>query len=284
MTTTLRPDGPEEAGVGGGRTQRWHIMVNGRRVGGLRTHGWARTGRYPGEICELEVAEPDRRRGRATVAVLAAEEVLRYWGCARAQVTVPVEAPVALRLARSLGYTEQMRNLGKRLDHLPTRPDGLPDGLTDRPVTPEEYPLWQRAAVAGYREELIGAGLGPDEAAARAENDHRRALPVGLSTVGTVLRRLLDADGNVLGTIWVTLHQDRLPDGSPLAWVMLVEVAPEHRGRGHGRTLMRIAERECLRAGVRHLGLNVFRDNAVAIGLYESLGYRTTRHLLGKPL
>ncbi|WP_033211531.1 GNAT family N-acetyltransferase [Kitasatospora phosalacinea] len=280
MTTTLRPDGPEEAGVGGGRTRRWHIMVNGRRVGGLRTNGWGRSGQYPGEICELEVAEPDRLRGRATVAVLAAEEVLRHWGCARAQVTVPVEAPVALRLARTLGYTEQMRNLGKRLDQVPPQPGGS----TDRPITPEEYPAWQRAAVARYRGELIGAGLGPDEATARAENDHRRALPVGLSTAGTVLRHLLDADGHVLGTIWVTLHQGRLPDGSPLAWVMLVEVAPEHRGRGHGRTLMRIAERECLRTGVRDLGLNVFRDNGVAIGLYESLGYRTTRYVLSKPL
>ncbi|MFC8722013.1 GNAT family N-acetyltransferase [Kitasatospora sp. NPDC057198] len=280
MTTTLRPDGPEEAGVGGGRTQRWHIMVNGRRVGGLRTNGWARSGRYPGEICELEVAEPDRRRGRGTVAVLAAEEVLRYWGCARSQVTVPVEAPVALRLAQALGYTEQMRNLAKQLDRVPPPPAGL----TDRPVTAEEFPAWQQAAVARYRGELTAAGLHPEEAAARAESDHRRALPVGLATVGTVLRHLLDADGNVLGTIWVTLHQGLLPDGSPLAWVMLVEVAPEHRGRGHGRTLMLIAERECLRAGVRHLGLNVFRDNAVAIGLYESLGYRTTRYLLSKPL
>ncbi|GLW57094.1 GNAT family N-acetyltransferase [Kitasatospora phosalacinea] len=280
MTTTLRPDGPEEAGVGGGRTQRWHIMVNGRRVGGLRTSAWARSGQYPGEISELEVAEADRRRGRATVAVLAAEEVLRYWGCARVQLVVPVEATVALRLAHTLGYTERMRNLGKELGRVPP----LPAGLTDRPMTPEEYPAWQEAAVAGYRQDLLAAGLGPDEATARAEGDHRRALPVGLGTVGTVLRRLLDADGRVLGTIWVTLHQDRLPDGSPLAWVMLVEVAPEHRGRGHGRTLMHVAERECLRAGVRHLGLNVFRDNAVALGLYESLGYRTTRHVLGKPL
>ncbi|MFJ5885695.1 GNAT family N-acetyltransferase [Kitasatospora cineracea] len=280
MTTTLRPDGPEEAGVGGGRTQRWHIMVNGRRAGGLRTNAWARTGQYPGEVCELEVAEPDRRRGRATVAVLAAEEVLRYWGCARAQLTVPAGAAVALHLAHTLGYTEQMRNLGKDL----TQPPPTPGELTDRPITAEEYPDWRRSAIAGYREELLTAGLGPDEATARAESDHRRALPVGPGTVGTVLRQLLDADGRVLGSVWVTLHQDRLPNGSPLAWLMLVKVAPEHRGRGHGRTLMHIAERECLRAGVRHLGLNVFRDNGVAIGLYESLGYRTTRYLLSKPL
>ncbi|BAJ27291.1 MULTISPECIES: GNAT family N-acetyltransferase [Kitasatospora] len=280
MTTTLRPDGAEEPGVGGGRTQRWHVMVNGRRVGGLRTNAWARSGRYPGEICELEIAEPDRRRGRGTVAVLAAEEVLRSWGCVRAQLLVPAGATVALRLAQTLGYVEQMRNLDKDLGELPP----LPAGLTAHPMTEQEFPAWRQTAIDGYRADLVAGGLGADEAATRAAEDHRRALPAGLGTVGTVLRRLRDADGTVLGTVWVTLHQDRHPDGGSIAWVMVVEVAPEHRGRGHGRALMHLAERECLRAGVRHLGLNVFSTNAVAIGLYESLGYRPTRYVLNKPL
>ncbi len=65
---------------------------------------------------------------------------------------------------------------------------------------------------------------------------------------------------------------------------MVVEVSPAHRGRGHGRTLMLLAERECLAAGVRNLGLNVFADNAVAVRLYGSLGYRVTERLYGKAL
>ncbi|MFD7905304.1 GNAT family N-acetyltransferase, partial [Kitasatospora sp. NPDC059747] len=52
----------------------------------------------------------------------------------------------------------------------------------------------------------------------------------------------------------------------------------------HGRTLMLLAERECLAAGVRTLGLNVFTVNEVAIRLYASLGYRVTNRLYGKPL
>ncbi|MFD8085922.1 hypothetical protein ACFV4F_29985 [Kitasatospora sp. NPDC059722] len=47
---------------------------------------------------------------------------------------------------------------------------------------------------------------------------------------------------------------------------------------------MLLAERECLAAGVRTLGLNVFTVNEVAIRLYASLGYRVTNRLYGKPL
>ncbi|MEV4558040.1 GNAT family N-acetyltransferase [Kitasatospora sp. NPDC049285] len=275
MTTTLRPEGPEEPVAGGGRSRRWQILVNGHPVGGLRTTARRRAG----EISELAV-RLGRRRGRATVAALAAEEVLRDWGCTRIDVTVPEEAGPALGLAHALGYTERMRNLAKRLDRLPP----LPGGLTDRPISAAEYPDWQEAAKADYRSELIASGLTPAEAAEKAETDHRRALPDGPATPGTALRRLVDRDGAVVGTLWVALRQDRLPDGRPLAWVMVVEVDPAHRGRGHGRALMQLAERECLAAGVRDLGLNVFSDNRVAIGLYDSLGYRITRRTLGKPL
>ncbi|MFI9785377.1 GNAT family N-acetyltransferase [Kitasatospora sp. NPDC051984] len=279
MTTTLRPDGAEEAAANDGRTRRWHIMVNGHPVGGLRTTAWPGEGFCPGEISELEVTE-GRRRGRGTVAALAAEEVLRSWGCTRVDITVPADAEAGLRLAHALGYVERMRNMIKPLDELPQ----LPAGLTDRRIGPEQYPAWEQAAVAGYRQDLIDSGLGAAEATAKSEHDHQRALPDGPDTPDTALRQLLDADGNVLGCLWVALRLNSLPDGRPLAWVMLVEVAPEQRGHGHGRTLMRLAERECLAAGVHDLGLNVFSDNGVAVALYESLGYRVTLRRLSKSL
>ena len=37
---------------------------------------------------------------------------------------------------------------------------------------------------------------------------------------------------------------------------------------------MVIGERATISAGDTHLGLNVFGHNAVAIGMYESMGYR----------
>ncbi|MFE7426818.1 GNAT family N-acetyltransferase, partial [Streptomyces sp. NPDC057545] len=48
--------------------------------------------------------------------------------------------------------------------------------------------------------------------------------------------------------------------------------------------LMLRAEHITLDAGARSLGLHVFAANTPALRLYESLGYRTTRHHLTKPL
>ncbi|MFG2822788.1 GNAT family N-acetyltransferase [Kitasatospora sp. NPDC048365] len=279
MTTTLRPAGPEEGLPGGGRSRRWLIRVNGRPVGALRTTAAPRGDQWWGEISELEVAESGRRRGRATVAALAAEEVLRGWGCTRLDVTVPAGAPAALGLARTLGYTERMRNLAKTLEE----PPELPGDVTVRPIGAAEYGEWLEQAKAGYRADLERSGLSPAQARAKCETDHQHLLPRGHATDGVALRRLLDPEGTELGTLWLNLRAELLPDG-PLAWVMVVAVHEPHRGHGHGRTLMLLAERECLAAGVHRLGLNVFTGNRVAIGLYESLGYRVTRRVLGKPL
>ncbi|MFJ8042293.1 GNAT family N-acetyltransferase [Kitasatospora sp. NPDC096147] len=279
MTTTLRPEQPEDVRPDGSRTRRWLICVNGRPVGSLRTTATPYGEQRWGTISELEVTE-GLRRGRATVGALAAEEVLRGWGCNRADVTVPAGNEAALGLARLLGYTERMRNMAKRLG----RPPELPDGLTVRPIGAERFDAWLAEAKEGYVAHLTGSGLAEQQAREKADADHRQLLLQGHATPGTALRELLDAQGTVLGTLWLTLRQKQLPDGSPLAWVMTVEVGREHRGAGHGRTLMRLAERECLAAGVADLGLNVFSSNEVAIRLYESLGYRLTRRVLGKRL
>ncbi|WP_377268290.1 GNAT family N-acetyltransferase [Peterkaempfera sp. SMS 1(5)a] len=291
MTTTLRPDGPEEALPHGGRTRRYSVCANSRPVGGVRvtaqvpagTRADGRPQLPQGGIAELEITE-GRRRGRGTVAVLAAEEVLRGWGCARVDVDVPEECPEALRLMLALGYRERTRNMVK---HLVAEPPALPAGLRARRIGEAEFPEWSAAAEQGYAQDLLASGLSEEQARAKSAADHRMLLPDGPHTRDTVLRRLVPeqpADAEPLGGIWVQLRGHTLPDGEDLAWVFGVEVAEQARGRGHGRALMLLAERECLAEGVHHLGLNVFADNAVAIGLYSSLGYRITRRRLGKPL
>ncbi|MFI7274855.1 GNAT family N-acetyltransferase [Streptomyces sp. NPDC049879] len=124
MTTTLRPDGPEERTAGGGRTRAYRIRVNGRDAGGLVL---AADGPRPatGRVVRLAVHPPDRGRGRGTVAALAAEEILRDWGCADVGAVVPSGAATALRLAAALGWSERARTLTKPL------PGGPPGGALD---------------------------------------------------------------------------------------------------------------------------------------------------------
>lgn len=58
-------------------------------------------------------------------------------------------------------------------------------------------------------------------------------------------------------------------------YVRHVVVRADRRGRGVGRELMRAIARRFRDAGVHRWELNVKRDNAPAIALYESLGMRT---------
>ncbi|MFJ6213640.1 GNAT family N-acetyltransferase [Streptomyces sp. NPDC092296] len=283
MTTTLRPAAPEEPLPGGGRTRHYHVCANGRPIGTLRLSAHATGPRPTGEIAGLEITE-GRRRGRGTVAVLAAEEVLRGWGCTRVDATVPEDAAEALRLAAALGYQERMRSMAKRL---PTGPPQLPAGLVERPIDAAAFPDWIAVQEQGYAQSLVDSGLSPEHARRKSAADHQALLPDGVDSPDTALRFLAPADppeAPPLGSLWVQLRGRSLPGGGRLAWVLSVEVAEGSRGHGYGRALMLLAERCCLAVGVHDLGLNVFAGNEVARGLYTSLGYRTLDRTLGKAL
>ncbi|MFR9674079.1 GNAT family N-acetyltransferase [Streptomyces sp. TR02-1] len=156
MTTTLRAAGPEErpspGAAAGARSRTYDILDSGRRSGGVRLWAEGRGDCREGGITDLEVDATDRRRGRATVAVLVAEEVLRDWGCRRVGIRVPDRAAPALRLARTLGYVEHAREVRKPLTaHGP----GLPadcrlvpqDG--GAPEEPVPYVLHHRGTAVG---------------------------------------------------------------------------------------------------------------------------------------
>lgn len=279
MTTTLRPAGPEQPLPGGGRGRRWQVCANGRPVGALRTTARPLGDGWIGGIDELEIAPEGRRRGRGTVAALAAEEVLRSWDCHRVEVTVPVWAPEALALARLLGYTETNRKLAKRIGRLPEPAQEL----TVRPIGEADFPAWLERTRATYCEHLVSSGLTARQARDKCEAEDVHLLTQGHATPGVALRQLL-CDGEPVGSLWVALRDELGPDGRPLGWVMTVEVDAARRGNGYGRELMLTAERVCLADGVHQLGLNVYSANHVALALYESLGYAVTRYVLAKPL
>ncbi|MFB7635965.1 GNAT family N-acetyltransferase [Streptomyces sp. NPDC056149] len=275
MTTTLRPAGPEVRHDDGRRSRPYDICVNSRRVGGIQLATDARFGPTAGRIEALTVDAPDRHRGRATVAALAAEEVLRGWGCRQIELTVPAEAEAAVRLSAALNYTERSRIMSRPL----TRPGPLPDGSADRPLAEAEFAAWRDAAIAEHVRQETAQGMPRERAEEISPGRHDALLPEGAATAGQVLRVLVHEDSDV-GTLWLAL---RLP-GQPGGYVMDLRVAPERRGEGHGRSLMLVAERETLAAGRSSLALNVRPDNAPALGLYRALGYRTAAYRLWKPI
>ncbi|NWF31187.1 GNAT family N-acetyltransferase [Streptomyces sp. PKU-EA00015] len=279
MTTTLRPTGPIQRDESGAASRAYDVCVNGRPVGSVLLATDAGTGPSVGYVRSLTIDDADRRRGRGTVAALAAEEVLRGWGCTEARTSVPADGTAALRMVSALGYTERGRNM---LKDLPDGPPPLPGAVEARPMDEAEFDRWRSKAVAHYAEEWIARGVLREEALTRSENLHRTLLPEGLATPGAELYCLV-AEDTVVGRVWVATRHDVRP-GEQGAYVFDVEVAEEHRGRGYGRALMLLAERIARAAGNTLIGLHVFAGNTPAQRLYESLGYRTTHHNFVKRL
>ncbi|WP_392669038.1 GNAT family N-acetyltransferase [Streptomyces sp. LN785] len=279
MTTTLRPTGPAQEGADGARTRTYAVCDNGRPVGAVEIGTEPGAGGTTGAIRSLRIDEPNRGRGRGTIAALAAEEVLRGWGCTRLTTEVGPEHTGAQRLAAALGYTERSRNMVK---DLPRTPAALPADVTRRPMTEDEFARWDSAAVAGSARTLVARGVPADEAQRSAEAAQRRYLPDGLDTRDTHIQVLVRADGATVGHVWVARHE--MHPGMVVGYVFDIEVREAFRGRGYGRALMLEAERVALAAGDQRIGLHVLADNTPAVRLYESLGYRTTRHNLVKAL
>lgn len=278
MTTTLRPSGPLQQGVDGARARHYDVCDNGRPVGAVAISTDEAFGATAGVLRSLSVEEPRRRRGRGTVAALAAEEVLRAWGCTRVRVEVPADNDPARGLAATLGYTERSRNMVKDLGP-DTAP--LPGGITSRAMSEEEFALWRQHAVRAYAQGWADRAVPPEQARLKSEADHAALLPEGLATEGVSFRVLVHG-GETVGHVWVARQE--LPTGGPAGFVFDVEVREEHRGRGHGRTLMLLAEDVTRAWGADRLGLHVFTSNTPALRLYEALGYATTRYNLAKAL
>jgi ribosomal protein S18 acetylase RimI-like enzyme len=81
---------------------------------------------------------------------------------------------------------------------------------------------------------------------------------------------IAEGEGRMAGFAIVEWTQEQ---GDVMAYVQTIEVAPEARGRGVGRHLLRRVEGSARAAGAQLIWLHVEAGNAGAIRLYEGQGY-----------
>lgn len=142
--------------------------------------------------------------------------------------------------------------------------------VTVRPIREDELPAYLAGARESYANQIAEFGGFPAEwAEARAERDIMGLLPEGLATPGVDVL-VVEEDGNRVGHAVVG---QRSREGRTSAFVYDVEIDAEHRGRGLGRAAMELVEERARAEGLEAVELNVFGGNAVARGLYRSLGY-----------
>ncbi len=154
--------------------------------------------------------------------------------------------------------------------------------VTLRPMTEAETKAYITQAMDGYGKQIAEFG-GRDEGEARdkAEADFARFFPEGQPTAGHRLL-LAEADGTVVGRLWISPDSPAWPKGT--GFVYDIEVEESARGKGYGRDIMVAAEAVARDMGCTSLALNVFAGNDPAMRLYQSLGFQVTSLQLRKPL
>lgn len=149
-------------------------------------------------------------------------------------------------------------------------------------MTEVEYNHWAPRSRASYAADKIKAnGLTRVEAERIANEDFSRLLPDGLQTKDNFLFTGRDENDNVLGYIWFCIRGE---EGNKRAFICDVIVEEQYRGKGYGKKMMVLAEKEAKKKGINRIALHVFRFNEPAIRLYQSIGYKITDLMMDKAL
>jgi ribosomal protein S18 acetylase RimI-like enzyme len=152
--------------------------------------------------------------------------------------------------------------------------------VTLQPMPPEEIGQWLEQSKADHIADRIDTGEDPELARHNTTAISETLFPGGIPAAGQFVF-LVTEDALPVGSVWLGAG----PDGSPDVWFLWsIEIDVAARGHGLGRQAVRLAEDFARRRGATKLDLNVFGNNTVARGLYESLGYRTLTIQMSKAL
>lgn len=153
--------------------------------------------------------------------------------------------------------------------------------MTLVPIDAQRFPSWRDRCLEEYATDLTAAGETPQDARRHAADSMRTAFPAGAPTADNDVFDLVhDTDGTV-GYLWIGRDAS---DDATAWWVWDILIETEHRGKGHGRAAMLLAENHARAAGARTLGLSVFGHNRAARALYESVGFDITTVKMRKRL
>jgi ribosomal protein S18 acetylase RimI-like enzyme len=149
-------------------------------------------------------------------------------------------------------------------------------------MTHDDWATWRERSSREYAAGKVAAGTwSADDALERAAAELTELLPDGRLTPGHYLRSVVADDGAVIGAVWLG---PVLPEDPETCFVWDVWIDPDVRGRGFGRATLLASETLARDIGCRRIKLHVFGDNAVARGLYRSLGFVETDVSMRKDL
>ena len=111
----------------------------------------------------------------------------------------------------------------------------------------------------------------PASSGVRDELRHR-LLPDGILTAGHRFEAIV-SDGERVGRVWF----GPLQVGDNDVYICDISIAVERRREGHARAAIELILDHATQIDATRVGLTVAQANTNAIGLYESLGFVTSR-------
>jgi ribosomal protein S18 acetylase RimI-like enzyme len=152
--------------------------------------------------------------------------------------------------------------------------------VTLQPMPPEGIGGWLEQSKADHIADRVDVGEDPETARRITEAMGHSLFPGGVPAAGQFVFVVAE-DAVPVGSLWIGVGTDGPPD---VWWIWAIEIDAASRGHGLGRRTVKLAEEFARSAGATKLDLNVFGNNTVARGLYESLGYRTSTIHMSKLL
>lgn len=238
--------------------------------------GWLWISRQDDDLLVLD-AEIEAPASHQADLLALLETRARAWDARHLVVDRMTASPTTTAIAQAEGFSVLSQTMVLDLAQ-----DAAPgsDRVALMPMTQRSYAAYLDAAIDEYAREIRRTdGVGWSEALERSRAEYDELLSQGLATPGQVLFDVVDAGtGAEVGALWLEL---RPPSA---AFVYDVWLTPSVRGRGLGRAAMVAGADWCRTRRLDVLGLSVFGRNAVARGLYESLGYTVVTEALRRPV
>ena len=151
-----------------------------------------------------------------------------------------------------------------------------------QPMSAEAWEAWRVASIRGYAKEKVTAGTWPaDGAQDRAVAESAGLLPGGQETAGHEFRAIVTEAGEPVGVVWLAPQREI---GRGAAFIYDIVIDERQRGHGYGRAAMVALEPLARSLGYDKIRLHVFGHNAIARGLYTSIGYVETDVQMEKQL
>ena len=116
------------------------------------------------------------------------------------------------------------------------------------------------------------------EAADSSKRQINALIKDGFNTKGHFLFDVVDkGTKEKIGVLWIKVNDKK-------AVIYDIRIDEKYRGKGYGKRTLNRLEELLREMGVKSIGLNVFGDNKIAMGLYKKMGYRIANMSMLKEL